>query len=73
MGGSLENQVTVQKRPGYAKTFEDPDRAFGRESRSLKACFEMLEANVPAKNIMHMKVPSGDMHMFLVAKTRLHG
>lgn len=48
-GGSLSTVMKTEKWSGEgAKTvkgeYEDPDRAFGIESRSLKACYELLEA-----------------------------
>jgi rhodanese-related sulfurtransferase len=36
------------------KLFNDPERAFGRESRSLKAAYELLEAGWSAGNIKHV-------------------
>ena len=39
IGGTLD---TFIRRPGR-KPYPDPDRSFGRESRSLKACFEMMQ------------------------------
>lgn len=41
VGGTLK---TGNARPDGLKEFkDDPERAFGRESRSLKACFELQE------------------------------
>lgn len=42
-GGSMET-TTVTQKVGYTKEFQDPDKAFGIESRSLKACYELFEA-----------------------------
>lgn len=42
-GGSLETVVKKQKFDGV-KEYEDPDKSFGIESRSLKACYELFEA-----------------------------
>ena len=39
IGGSMETEV-VSKR---GKVFSDPEKAFGRESRSLKACYELIQ------------------------------
>jgi rhodanese-related sulfurtransferase len=40
--------------PDRKKSFkDDPERAFGRESRSLKACYELLEAGW--KDVVHME------------------
>lgn len=40
--------------PDRKKSFkDDPERAFGRESRSLKACYELLEAGW--KDVTHME------------------
>jgi len=35
------------------KNYNDPERAFGRESRSLKACYEVLQAGF--KDIVHVE------------------
>lgn len=42
-GGSMETVVKKQK-VGFVKEYEDPDKSFGIESRSLKACYELYEA-----------------------------
>lgn len=40
--------------PDRKKSFkDDPERAFGRESRSLKACYELLEAGW--QDVVHME------------------
>lgn len=39
-GGTLKTTVSTKK-----KTFSDPDRGFGKESRSLKACYELIQAS----------------------------
>eukprot|EP00471_Norrisiella_sphaerica_P005364 CAMPEP_0184482076 /NCGR_PEP_ID=MMETSP0113_2-20130426/3650_1 /TAXON_ID=91329 /ORGANISM="Norrisiella sphaerica, Strain BC52" /LENGTH=268 /DNA_ID=CAMNT_0026861605 /DNA_START=228 /DNA_END=1032 /DNA_ORIENTATION=+ len=53
MGGSMETKIQSQKEM-YAKNgFEDVDKSFGRESRSLKACFELLNAGFT--NVKHLK------------------
>lgn len=39
LGGTLKTTVSTKK-----KTFADPDRGFGRESRSLKACYALVQA-----------------------------
>lgn len=33
------------------KKFDDPERAFGRESRSLKACHELIKVGLTRVNI----------------------
>lgn len=43
-GGSMKTTVSKQKN-GYVKVYEDPDKSFGIESRSLKACYELFQAN----------------------------
>jgi rhodanese-related sulfurtransferase len=43
-GGSMGTTVSKQKN-GYVKVYEDPDRSFGIDSRSLKACYELYQAN----------------------------
>lgn len=51
VGGTLK---TGNARPDGLKEFkDDPERAFGRESRSLKACFELQEAGF--KNVLHLE------------------
>ncbi|DBA86175.1 hypothetical protein WJX77_006978 [Trebouxia sp. C0004] len=51
LGGTL--LVGTKPREMSGKVFKsDPDRAFGRESRSLKACYELYEAGF--KNIVHV-------------------
>jgi rhodanese-related sulfurtransferase len=42
-GGSMATTV-LKKKNGYTKEYADPDRSFGIESRSLKACYELYEA-----------------------------
>ena len=49
IGGSMETE-TVSKR---GKVFSDPEKAFGRESRSLKACYELIQAGFP--NVAHLE------------------
>ena len=49
IGGSMETEV-VSKR---GKKFNDPEKAFGRESRSLKACYELIQAGYP--KVAHLK------------------
>ena len=44
LGGTM--LVGTKPRELSGKVFKsDPDRAFGRESRSLKACYELYEVN----------------------------
>lgn len=61
-GGTLETQITKvsggTKATGMngrikKKVYNDPDRNFGRESRSLKACYETLQAGY--KKIIHVE------------------
>ncbi|KAK3250866.1 hypothetical protein CYMTET_39778 [Cymbomonas tetramitiformis] len=51
-GGTLQ---TVIKRttPGKEKEYADPERSFGKESRSLKGIFELYEAGF--KDITHLE------------------
>lgn len=60
-GGTLETQITRvsggDDRTGNTgrvkkKVYNDPDRNFGKESRSLKACYEALQAGY--KNVIHV-------------------
>jgi len=48
------------------KNYNDPERAFGRESRSLKACYEVLQVRWPS--IRTSAVPSPRGQMCLVRK-----
>lgn len=52
IGGTLSTKVEVAHK---VKTYEvkDPERAFGRESRSLKATHALIQAGF--KNIKHLK------------------
>ena len=46
LGGTI--LVGTKPREMSGKVFKsDPDRAFGRESRSLKACYELYEVRYP--------------------------
>ncbi|KAG2425186.1 hypothetical protein HXX76_013940 [Chlamydomonas incerta] len=49
IGGTLDTLVDLRK--GVKKPIRDPERAFGRESRSLKAAYELINAGWDAKNI----------------------
>lgn len=40
IGGTLDTNVSYRREK---KIYADPERAFGRESRSLKAAFELYE------------------------------
>eukprot|EP00238_Polyblepharides_amylifera_P014395 CAMPEP_0196588624 /NCGR_PEP_ID=MMETSP1081-20130531/61139_1 /TAXON_ID=36882 /ORGANISM="Pyramimonas amylifera, Strain CCMP720" /LENGTH=212 /DNA_ID=CAMNT_0041911169 /DNA_START=181 /DNA_END=819 /DNA_ORIENTATION=+ len=57
-GGTLE--TIIKRTSGVAsqgrvkvKEYADPDRAFGRESRSLKACYEVIQAGY--KDVVHVE------------------
>lgn len=51
IGGTLD--TVVKRETKYRKVeYSDPERAFGRESRSLKACFELYEAGF--KKVNHL-------------------
>lgn len=53
LGGTLTVGVPPWA-PDRKKSFkDDPERAFGRESRSLKACYELLELGW--KDVVHME------------------
>lgn len=45
IGGTLDTNVKYRREK---KIFADPDRAFGRESRSLKAAYELLQVREQA-------------------------
>ena len=49
IGGTLDTMI---RRPGR-KPYADPDRNFGRESRSLKACYEIMTAGY--SNVKHLE------------------
>ena len=51
MGGTLDTVVRVA---ASGKQCNDPDRSFGRETRSLKAAYELM-ANGGYTNVMHLK------------------
>ena len=51
MGGSLTTEVSRKRK--NMKSFKDPERAFGRESRSLKAAYELMQAGY--ENIAHLE------------------
>ncbi|KAL4854986.1 Rhodanese-like domain-containing protein 14 [Chlorella vulgaris] len=50
VGGTLDTIVRVAST---GKSCKDPDRSFGRETRSLKACYELLNAGY--SNVVHLK------------------
>ncbi len=53
VGGTLKTEIQRKRKDRPA--FKDPERAFGRESRSLKACYELLfEGGFDAKQIAHL-------------------
>ncbi|PNW83803.1 hypothetical protein CHLRE_04g217910v5 [Chlamydomonas reinhardtii] len=49
IGGTLDTLLNL--RQGVKAAIRDPERAFGRESRSLKAAYELINAGWDAKNI----------------------
>lgn len=51
IGGTL--QTYVERKGPKAKKFADPERMFGRQSRSLKAVYELQEAGF--SNVYHLK------------------
>ena len=51
IGGTLDTVVRVASTGKLTKT--DKDRSFGRESRSLKACYELMKAGYT--NIVHLE------------------
>ena len=56
IGGTLDTVVRVASTG--KKTETDKDRAFGRESRSLKACYELMKAGFG--DVVHLKGGLGD-------------
>eukprot|EP00466_Bigelowiella_natans_P001480 jgi/Bigna1/89643/estExt_fgenesh1_pg.C_530017 len=53
MGGSMETKIESNKKRYKDKGYEDVDKSFGRESRSLKACFELINAGF--SDVKHLK------------------
>lgn len=50
LGGTLDTMIRTSKtKPAYA----DVTRSFGRESRSLKGCYELIQAGY--KNVWHLE------------------
>lgn len=56
IGGTLDTVVRVASTG--KKTETDKDRSFGRESRSLKACYELMKAGFT--DVVHLKGGLGD-------------
>lgn len=56
IGGTLDTVVRVASTG--KKTETDKDRAFGRESRSLKACYELMRAGFT--DVVHLEGGLGD-------------
>eukprot|EP00879_Flechtneria_rotunda_P006814 GHRR01007158.1.p1 GENE.GHRR01007158.1~~GHRR01007158.1.p1 ORF type:complete len:259 (+),score=33.78 GHRR01007158.1:577-1353(+) len=52
IGGTLDTNVSYRREK---KIFADPERAFGRESRSLKAIYELYEDGWNINNIRHIE------------------
>ncbi|EFN54379.1 hypothetical protein CHLNCDRAFT_135678 [Chlorella variabilis] len=50
VGGTLDTVVRVAST---GKQASDPDRSFGRETRSLKACYELMTAGYT--NVVHLQ------------------
>ncbi|PSC68348.1 rhodanese-like domain-containing chloroplastic [Micractinium conductrix] len=50
VGGTLDTMVRVAST---GKQCKDPDRSFGRETRSLKACYELMQAGY--SNVVHLQ------------------
>lgn len=42
-GGTLETEIP--RRDPKREAYKDKDRAFGIETRSLKACYDLLQVN----------------------------
>jgi len=51
VGGTLDTVVRVASTGKFTET--DKDRSFGRESRSLKACYELMKAGF--SDIVHLR------------------
>jgi len=53
IGGTLDTKLRL--RPDkYKDGINDQDRAFGRESRALKACYEFYQAGWSGSNVVYM-------------------
>jgi len=52
VGGTLDTNVSYRREK---KIFADPERQFGRESRSLKAAYELLEGGWSVNNMKHLE------------------
>ncbi len=50
IGGTLETKTVAKHKP---KEFNDPEKAFGLESRSLKGAYELIEAGYT--NVAHLE------------------
>ena len=48
------NEVTVKLKYPIAAGIDDPDRNFGRESRSLKAAYELMQGGWTSSNLVYM-------------------
>ncbi|EFJ46785.1 hypothetical protein VOLCADRAFT_92946 [Volvox carteri f. nagariensis] len=53
IGGTLDTLVDLRK--GVKPAIRDPERAFGRESRSLKAAYELINAGWSANNMFWLE------------------
>ena len=56
LGGTLDTEVRVAATGKVSKT--DKDRAFGRETRSLKACYELMTAGFT--DVVHLRGGLGE-------------
>lgn len=52
IGGTLD---VLFKPSAHKAAINDPDRAFGRESRSLKAAYELYQAGWSINNMVFME------------------
>ena len=53
IGGTLDVKIEKKRGGKVVKSFEDKERVFGRESRSLKACYELKKAGFA--QLYHLK------------------
>ncbi|GBF96899.1 hypothetical protein Rsub_09904 [Raphidocelis subcapitata] len=51
IGGTLDTLVSYRREK---RLFNDPERQFGRESRSLKAIYELLQGGWSSSNVRHV-------------------
>lgn len=51
-------------KPGGKQFLDDPEKMFGRESRSLKACYELIQASILAHSPQYFQIMDDPKEMF---------